>query len=127
MHLLLSPLSVPQSAKKNFVLNLNVYRNSHYRTLNTVKIRYKAAMKEQIEKLPKMGRVIIYYKLFPKSHRLTDIGNVISVHKKFFEDSMVELGILEDDNYKFVIGSTEEFGKVDKENPRVEIRIKEIK
>jgi len=126
MHLLLSPLSVRQSAKKMFVLNLNVYRNSHYRTLNTVKIRYKALMVDQIMKLPKMGKVIIYYKLFPKSHRLTDIGNVISVHKKFFEDALVELGILEDDNYKFVIGSAEEFGKVDKDNPRVEILIKEI-
>ena len=127
MHTLSSPLRVYQTKKKDFILNLNVYRNSHYRTLNTVKIRYKEVMKEQILKLPKMEKIILHYRLYPKSRRLTDLDNVISVHSKFFQDALVELGIIPDDDYRYIIGSTQEFGEVDKDNPRVEIKIKVIK
>jgi len=95
-------------------------------TLNTVKKRYKEAMKEQIDTLPNYNRVTIHYKYFPKTRHLTDIGNVTAVHKKFFEDALVELGHLPEDNYNFVIGSSESFGHIDKENPRVEITITEV-
>ena len=48
---LISPLSVPQTKTKNFILNLNVYRNAHFHVLNKAKINYKAIMLEQIIKL----------------------------------------------------------------------------
>jgi len=95
-------------------------------TLNTVKVKYKEIMKEQIEQLPVFNKIIIHYKLFPKNKRLFDIGNVTSIHKKFFEDALVEFGRITDDNYLFVVGSTESFGGVDKDNPRVEITIEEL-
>ena len=95
-------------------------------TLNTVKKRYKEAIKDQIDKLPDYNKVTIHYKLFPKTKHLTDIGNVTAVHKKFFEDALVECGHLPDDNYNYVIGSSESFGHIDKDNPRVEITITEV-
>ena len=121
-----SPLSVPVSKNKKFILNLNIFRNTNHHVLNKAKINYKAMMMEQIQKLPRMSQVEIHYRLFPKTKRLTDIGNVIAIHKKFLEDALVEAGKLEDDNYLFVVGSSETFGGVDRENPRVEVVIVEI-
>jgi len=123
---LVSPLSVPISKKKHWILNLNQYRNAYFQVLNTAKRVYKDTMKEQILGLPKMERVFITYKLFPKTKRRTDIGNVISIHKKFLEDALVELKILPDDSYEYIIGSTEMFVEVDPANPRVEIYITEV-
>lgn len=116
-----SPLSVPQSKTKKFHLNLNVYRNSHYLVLNTVKKNYKAIISDQIAYMQPLNKVYIKYTLYPKTKRLCDLSNIISIHKKFFEDALVELGKLPDDNYEHIIGSSEFFGCVDKDNPRVEI------
>ena len=126
MDLIIAPLRVRKTKFKDFIINLNVYRNTHYQTLNKVKINYKEAVKEQLGQLPSYNKVIIEYKLFPKSQRRTDIGNVTSVHQKFFEDSLVEVGKIIDDSYDHVLMSLQSFGEVDKDNPRVEIRIIEI-
>jgi len=126
-HTLLAPLRLPKNRKKDFIFNLNVYRITHYRTLNTMKIRYKEFMRKQITALPKMDKVIIDYVLYPKTKRRTDLGNVLSIHQKFCEDALVEIGCLVDDDYHHILESRFRFGYVDKENPRVEIIITEIK
>lgn len=123
---LISPLKVKQSKEKMFILNLNNYRNAHYMTLNKVKINYKEAMREQIQQLPVYNKVMIHYELYPKTRRITDIGNVVSIHKKFFEDALVELGRIPNDSFDHVIGSSESFGCVDGTDPRVEIYITEV-
>lgn len=125
--LIISPLSVPLSKNKKFILNLNNYRNSHYQVLNKAKAAYKAAVADQVEQFRQMNRVSIHYTLYPKTRRLTDIGNVTAIHKKFLEDALVEMGKIEDDNYLYVVGSSESFGCVDKDNPRVEVTITEVK
>jgi len=122
----ISPLRVVQSAKKDFILNLNNYRNTHYRSLNTTKINYKRVMEDQINELPKYDQVEVHYTVFPKSKRRFDIGNVASVHKKYFEDALVEFGKIDDDDYTHIVFNSESFGGVDKENPRVEIKITEV-
>lgn len=120
---LIAPLRIQVSKKKHFALNLNVFRNSHYMTLNKAKVNFKATMTEQINQLPELNRITVHYVLYPKTKRRTDLGNVISVVKKFLEDALVELGKLPDDDYTHIIGSSESFGAVDKHNPRVEIII----
>lgn len=131
-----SPLKVPKTkdptkakkAKQFFILNLNNYRNTHFLVLNNTKKNYKVIIQNQIDKLPVYpGQITLHYKLFPGSKRRTDIGNVVSIHKKYFEDALAESGHIKDDDYTIVIGSSESFGRVDKENPRVEITITEIK
>ena len=72
------------------------------------------------------GKVTITYTLYPKTKRRTDISNVLSIHSKFFEDCLVEYGLLPDDNYIYIPIVSYVFGKVDKDNPRVEIEVKEI-
>lgn len=122
-----SPLSVPVSKNKKFILNLNNYRNAHYQTLNKSKQAYKAIIGWQIKKLNPIKKAVIHYTLYPATNRLTDIGNVVSIHKKYFEDALTYYEVIPDDNYNHVISSSEFFGGIDKENPRVEIKIKEIK
>ncbi len=125
MIIIKSPLSVPISKGKLFKLGLNQYRNTHYRTLNTAKINYKAIMAEQIQKLPKMESVEIFYRLYPGTRHKSDLDNIISVHAKFFQDALVEFGILPEDNYTVITGSAQSFGEVDKDDPRVEIMVVE--
>ena len=121
-----APLRVLVSKKKWFVFNLNVYRNSHFQALNKAKKLYKEELKQQITLLPSLTKIQVDYYLYPKTKRRTDLGNVLSIHQKFFEDALVELGIIPDDDYKHIIKSTQNFGELDKDNPRVEIEITEI-
>lgn len=120
-----SPLSVPVSKKNKFILNLNNYRNTHFYSLNTAKREYKALishlLKGQSFKMP----IQITYCYYPKTKRKTDLGNVLSVHQKFFEDALTELKCIPDDDYTQIIQSTFTFGTVDPENPRVDIFITE--
>lgn len=119
-----SPLSVRLNKKREFILNLNHYRNAHYQVLNKAKYKYKQLMRNEILSLGKQQFPLkIHYTLFPKSNRKTDIGNVCSIHQKFFEDALVEFGIIEDDNYLFIPETSYSFGSVNKGFPRVDISL----
>lgn len=126
MYLIKAPLRVPVSKKKWFVLNINHYRNCHFHVLNKAKIVYKELIQAQVDLLPVMDKVIIHYMLFPKDKRICDLDNVLSIVAKFTQDALVESGKLTDDNYLYVIGSTFELGSIKKNDPHVQITIKEI-
>lgn len=111
--------------KKLFVLNLNVYRNTHYQILNKVKVMYKELIQQELAGLSVKPPVSITYTYYPPDNRLSDLGNVLPIHAKFFEDAAVRFGYLPDDNYKIINKVTYLFGRVDKDNPRVEILIEE--
>lgn len=68
----------------------------------------------------------IVYTLYPKTKHLSDLDNVCSVHAKFFQDALVELKKIPDDNYNYIVSTKFLFGSIDPENPRVEIDIEEI-
>ena len=109
-----------------FTLNLNQYRNAHYHVLNKAKVNYKEIIKGKLPDIKLKTPILIIYTLYPKTRRLTDIGNVCCVHQKFFEDALTEHGLIEDDNYLFINTTVFRFGKVDKLNPRVSIEIRTI-
>ena len=90
-----------------------------------MKIKYKALVEEQIVLLPEFNKISLTFTLYPGSRRLCDIGNVISIHEKFFCDALVELGKIPDHDYRYLDETHNLFGEVDKHNPRVEILIKE--
>lgn len=119
-----SPLEVVVG-KKKYHLNLNTYRNIHYRVNNFCKIAYKKIMREQLVKVKKKPSppVSITYTLYTGTNRVCDLGNVCCVIEKYFEDAMTEYGILDDDNYKFINNVKYIFGGIDKENPRCIIEI----
>lgn len=121
-----SPMKILAGKRKMLRLNLNEYRNTHYRILNNAKINYKDFMKTQIQKAKRLGRAMFVYTVFPGSKRSLDIGNICCIHEKFFEDAFVELGKLEDDNANFLPIVVYLYGGIDKENPRVDIEAMEL-
>ena len=55
-----------------------------------------------------------------------DRSNVLSIHEKFLCDALTECGCIKDDNDSFLESSHYYTGNIDKENPRVDIDLKEI-
>jgi hypothetical protein len=122
-----SPLSVIVNKKgRKFILNLNNYRNTHYQTLNKAKIIYKDEMLTQLTGVKFKCPIEIEYCLMPKTARRTDLGNVGSVHQKYFEDALVELNCIPDDDYTHIVRTTFVFGHKDKDDPRVIITVTEV-
>lgn len=129
MYIIQSPLKITLSHKKDgsigkeFILNLNNYRNAYFRTLNQSKIMYKRAIVEQLQDKPRYNRVAIIYQVFKGDNRRYDIGNVLSIHQKYFEDAMVETGKLPDDKASNIPMVLYTDGGIDRDNPRVEIKV----
>ena len=121
-----SPLKVLATKLKGWILNLNQYRNTHFRTLNTVKINYKLAMQSQITSGPSYKKIACIYTVYPKDKRSFDLGNVCCIHQKFFEDALVELSKLPDDNYTNLPLTVYIFGGIDTANPRVEVNVVDL-
>lgn len=117
------PLKVQISKKGYFALNLNVYRNAHYMTLNKAKVVFKELITPFLVQIPKLKCCSLEYVLYPKTNRLCDVSNVCSIVDKFFSDAFVESGHLEDDNYTFIKDIKYRFGAVDPKNPRVDVII----
>jgi|TARA_R100001530_G_scaffold133335_1_gene106604 hypothetical protein len=133
---LILPLEVFYSKKKKFILNLNNYRNAHYRVLSIAKKTYSDDLVEMIKNLfikekwddiPRFDNPVdLEYVYYAKSNRRVDVSNPCSIIDKFTCDALVRVGILEDDSSKQIKSITYVYGGVDKENPRCRLTIKEI-
>lgn len=121
-----SPIRVPVTLKKDFILNLNHYRNAHQFTLHKAKVTYEEMVTPLVVHLPKLDKVRMSYLLFPKSRQLCDVSNFCSIVDKFFSDTLVSAGILPDDNYEHVIMVAYGFGGIDRDNPRVDVVIEPL-
>lgn len=117
---IICPLCVPVG-KKNYSLNLNVYRNTHFRVLAVAKKNYKLLIKTP--RGIKLDKVRLIYTLYPKTKRKMDISNVCSIVDKFVCDVLVDRGIIEDDNMEVVKEITYKIGEIDKKEPRVELEV----
>ena len=130
IHKIISPLFITLPRKtvkdKRIALNMNTYRNLHHRISNDAKKAYSEALREQLEGLSIQTPVEVTYKVFKASKRRLDKMNVISVVSKFLLDSITEYGCWEDDNDDYVKTETILPTELDRDNPRVEINIKEI-
>lgn len=58
-------------------------------------------------------------------NRRRDLDNVSRFGRKVIQDSLVQCGVLKDDGWKYVVGFSDRF-EVDKNNPRIEILIREV-
>ena len=129
-HKIISPLFVTLPRKtvkdKRIALNMNTYRNLHHRISNDAKKVYSEALREQLRNLSIQTPVEVTYKVYKGSKRRLDKMNVISVVSKFLLDSITDYGCWEDDNDDYVKTETILPTELDRENPRVEIIIKEI-
>ena len=128
VHKMELPLSVMVGNKK-FILNLNHYRNAHYRVLSAAKKAYAALVTALLgNTFPKFseGIFMLHYTLFPRTAAVGDVQNVLSIVDKFTADALVENGMFGDDNYKIIKGATYAFGAIDRTNPRAELRVCEL-
>ena len=109
--------------RKDYVLNLNFYRNAHYHILNQMKVEFSKCIADTLATLPSFKSVELKYTLYPKTKHLCDVSNVCSIVDKFFCDSLVNANKLPDDNYEYLKNIQYSFGRVDKDNPRVTVTI----
>ena len=118
------PLEVFYSKKKKFILNLNNYRNAHYRVLSLAKKLYTDNLIPRLESFNSFSEpVTLTYTYYARSNRRLDISNPCSIIDKFTCDALVKAEILEDDSFKQIKEVVYKFGGVDKDNPRCELVI----
>lgn len=60
-----------------------------------------------------------------EANKRRDLDNISSFGRKVIQDALVDTGVLVDDGWQYVVGFSDRF-EVDKENPRIEVLIKEI-
>ena len=119
------PLEVYYSEKKKFILNLNNYRNAHYRVLSIAKKVYTENLVARFKDYSRFNDpVSLEYIYYAKSNRRLDVSNPCSIIDKFTCDALVKAKIIEDDSFKQIKKVSYVFGGVDKHNPRCELTIK---
>ncbi len=129
-HKFIAPLTVilPRRTKKDkkVSINQNVLKNLHYISYNNAKIIYSEILRGQLEGLKISTPVEIDYQVFKASKRKSDKMNFVSMGSKFFLDAVTNYNCWEDDSDEFV--KTEKLipTELDKDNPRLEITIREI-
>jgi Holliday junction resolvase RusA-like endonuclease len=118
------PLEVYYSKKKKFILNLNNYRNAHYRVLSISKRLYSENLVPRLKGFNSFTEpVSLTYTYYARSKRRLDISNPCSIIDKFACDALVKAEILEDDSFKQIKEVVYKFGGVEKDNPRCELVI----
>lgn len=120
-----SPMGI-KYGKRLYSLNLNIYRNLHYKVLNRLKVKYKEVMEDAIKSINPVSRCRLVYVVYKGDKRRFDVANICAVHDKFFCDAMVELGRIPDDSCDYIPEVVYKFGGIDKANPRVDIYIEEV-
>ena len=118
------PIEVYYSKKKKFILNLNNYRNAHYRVLSISKRLYSDNLVPRLKGFDRFTEpVSLTYTYYARSNRRLDISNPCSIIDKFTCDALVKAEILEDDSFKQIKEVVYKFGGVEKDNPRCELVI----
>ena len=120
-----APLKVQKTKTKDFILNLNNYRNAHYQVLNKTKVEFCTYMDQNYpddyDKAP--GKVKTTYTVYAASKRKFDLPNVCSIVQKYFEDWLQHKGIITGDDVSIIKECTYMYGGIDVENPRVDITV----
>lgn len=121
------PIYIEGKGKRKTMLGMNWYRNVHFFKSNDVKKSYKEIVEEKLKGSKiKLKDYQIEYKLFYKVDSC-DMMNIIAVVDKFLQDSLQELGIVENDNVQHCKKVMCEVREQDKINPRVCVTISTFK
>jgi len=112
-------IALPTYTKRGKVLLLsyNIMRNMHYFSLNTAKQNYQNdVLGDWVKTLPKFKRLHVCYKIFFNNKRKKDLDNYTIPLQKFLMDALVKGGVIEDDNYEYLLGFSSCFGGFADEN-----------
>lgn len=120
-------LEIHSKKSKYFYLNLNIYRNAHFFLLDKAKKVFGDTIWNDIVKLPKFKQCTLEYIVYPQQNKKKfDISNTCCIVDKFFSDTFVEAGKIEDDSFQYITGVKYSYGAVNKENPHVDVIIEGI-
>ena len=112
---------------KKGAIAVNWYRNAHYHESDSAKKKFKKLIQDQLNQFDKIETPIkIKYTYYAQRNNSPDLDNFVGTVKKFFQDALVESGLIEDDNVNFIVSNSETYGGIDKLNPRVEAEIIQI-
>jgi len=112
---------------KKFNLNLNEYRNSHYRVLAKAKKNVEKIIFLKLRGAPKIAAPAkVTITLWKEGKRRRDLSNVCSIADKFALDAIVKCNIIEDDNCQVVPFVEYIYGGIDRENPRIHIKLESL-
>ena len=105
---------------KKSAVSVNWYRNAHYRDSNNAKKEFKRQIQDQLDQFDKIPTPIkIKYTYYAARNNSPDLDNFVGTVKKFFQDALVESGLIEDDNVNFIVENSEKYGGIDKDDPHV--------
>lgn len=82
-----------------------------------------AAIRQQLRGVKIATPVYMEYTWTERNKR-RDLDN-ITFGRKIIQDALVKAGVLKDDGWKYIVGFSDRF-EVDRENPRIEVTIKEV-
>lgn len=116
--------------KRSFPINNNSFANQHHRVKHNAKMvfyDYIASLglkDDPTKEFPLQSRVQPHYTYYAERGGLFDESNIGAALDKFTCDALVNIGVLHDDNYKYVKHYTFEFGgvKTDQIWPRNDIK-----
>ncbi len=95
---------------------------------NAIKQEYQrkvvSAVRSQLRGIHIDKPVKIYY-TFYEENRKRDLDNISAFAHKVIQDGLVKGGLLANDGWKNIIGFSDDFF-VDKDNPRIEVTIREV-
>ena len=112
--------------KRRYTIALNQYRNWMYIVSNNVKKEYKKLVEKQTEGWEKLNTPIkITFTYYNPTKRKSDLENFCTIHNKFLQDALVELWLLEDDNYEYVTNIEYVYWGYKAKDGRVEVEIKQ--
>tara|TARA_R110001606_G_scaffold166714_1_gene311200 strand:+ start:139 stop:525 length:387 start_codon:yes stop_codon:yes gene_type:complete len=112
---------------KKGAIAVNWYRNAHHHESNTAKKKFKNLIQDQLNQFDKIETPIkIKYTYYAARNNSPDLDNFVGTVKKFFQDALVESGLIEDDSVKFIVANSEDYGGIEKLNPRIEAEIIEL-
>ena len=117
------PPFVQVTKKKRLWLNLNGYRNWHFRDQHATKEHFEQIVRALLKDIPKQQKVHLHYVLWGPSKQRRDLMNVIAVVDKYFSDALPKAGVLDDDHADIIVSVSAAFGGVDREHPRVTVTI----
>jgi hypothetical protein len=111
---------------KKYHINLNQYRNWHFQVNNNLKTKYCELMYDQLSGIKFKSPIRLIFTMIRGDNRKIDRSNVLCIHEKFFCDALVYYNCIKDDNDNFIQETIYRTGKIDKNNPRIEIEVIEI-
>ena len=95
--------------KKLKSINMNTFRNLHYRVKHGLKVAFEDLV---IPEIPdeKYDKIELIYTLYIKTKRTKDVANVLALVDKFYADCLVKRGTIPDDSYVYIKKITFQFG-----------------